>query len=280
MTPHRRHRALALVLPLLAAAGVRGQETDPVASVVARAGRYVREYEQRFSGIVGEEQQIQRLVKQKGDTAKQRTLVSDILFVKAGDRTLVFRDVIAVDGKPVRDRQERLRDLFLGRSRDAVKQAQAIVAESARFDLDFPRFRTLNGLLLPLAIVKPEMSARFRFAANTDGLTFQETRTPSLLRYRRNSAVRDMPLRGGLTIDAASGRLRAASLVAGNADVEGSVDVRYVEDVKVDLFVPAQMRETYRRPAKPKDDHLEVVSDYSNFRRFDVTVEMSIDLPE
>jgi hypothetical protein len=279
MTPHQRCRALAVVL-LLASAGVQGQETDPVASIVARAGRYVREYEQRFSGIVGEEQQIQRLVKQKGDTAKQRTLVSDVLFVKAGDRTLVFRDVIAVDGKPVRDRQERLRELFLGRSRDAVKQAQAIVAEGARFDLDFPRFRTLNGLLLPLAIVKPEMSERFRFAASTEGLTFEESRSPSLLRYRRNSAILDMPLRGRLTIDAASGRLRAANLVAGNADVEGSVDVRYTEDVKVDLFVPAQVRETYRRPSKPKDDHLEVVSDYSNFRRFDVTVEISVDLPE
>jgi hypothetical protein len=280
MSTHQHRRALTLALLLLAASSLRGQQADPASSLVARAGRYVREYEQRFSGIVGEEHQTQRLVKPKGDTATQRTLVSDVLFVKAGDRTLVFRDVIAADGKPVRDREERLQKLFLGGSRDAVKQAQAIVAESARFDLDFPRFRTLNGLLLPLAIVKPEMSERFRFAASTEGLTFEESRSPTLLRYRRNSAVRDMPLRGGLTIDAASGRLRAASLVAGNADIEGSVEVRYSEDAKVDIFVPTQMRETYRRPAKPKDDHLEVVSDYSNFRRFDVTVEMSVDLPE
>jgi hypothetical protein len=280
MSTHHRRRAVTLALLLLAASAPRGQEADPAASLVARAGRYVREYEQRFSGLVGEEHQTQRLVNPKGGTARQRTLVSDILLVKAGDRTLVFRDVIAADGKPVRNREERLRKLFLGSPRDALKHAQAIVAEGARFDLDFPRFRVMAGLTLPIAIVKPEMSERFRFATSAEGLTFEESRSPSLLRYRRGSAVRDMPLRGRLTIDTASGGLRSASLVAGNADIEGSVDVRYTEDAKVDLFVPAQMRETYRHTAKPKDDHLEVVSDYSNFRRFEVTVETSVELPD
>lgn len=270
-----------MVVLLLIGSGVRGQDADPAATLVARAGRYVREYEQRFSGMVGEEHQTQRLVKAAGTTTKQRDLISDILFVKAGDLTLVFRDVSIVDGKPVRNRQERLQQLFLGTPRGAVKQAQAIVAEGARYDIPFPRFRVLSGLMLPLVIVKPGTSERFRFASTDDGVTLDEVRYPTLFRYyRMRSAAVDMPLHGRLSIDAASGELRSASLVAVNAESEGSVEVRYVNDAKIGLLVPAQMRERYRRPAKPKDDHLEVSSDYSNFRRFEVTIEEQVEMPK
>ena len=60
---------------------------------------------------------------------------------------------------------------------------------------------------------------------------------------------------------------------------EGSVDVDYVEDEKLGLFVPVRMRETYQRPSSPKSDRLDVLSEYSNFRRFDVSVTEQIALP-
>ena len=88
--------------------------------------------------------------------------------------TRVFRDVIAVDGKPVRSRDERLKQLFLGPSRKALDQARAIRKESTRYDID-SRFLELAGALtLPLVIVKPRASVRFRFEPTSEGVAFNE----------------------------------------------------------------------------------------------------------
>ncbi len=287
--PRRRvTRVLPVAALLLLASVVRGQDVDPTAALVARAGSYVREYEQRFTGIVGEEHQTQRIVTAAGATTKQRALVSDVLLVRVGDGTRFFRDVIAVDGKPVRDREERLHKLFVGTSRDAMKQVRAIVAESMRYDLGARGksrlFELAGALMLPLAIVKPGTSDRFRFTSTDEGVTFGEVRSPTLFQYRRGMVaprIQDMPLRGRLSIDAASGAIRSASLaVVVDTDLEGAVDVRYEEHTSLGVLVPAEMSESYRRSRKAGGERLEVSSDYSNFRRFEVTVDAQIELPK
>ena len=78
---------------------------------------------------------------------------------------------------------------------------------------------------------------------------------------------------------ASTGAVHSASLAIADADHEGAVDVDYVEDEKLGLFVPVRMRETYQRPSSPKSDRLDVLSEYSNFRRFDVSVTEQIALP-
>jgi len=56
--------------------------------------------------------------------------------------------------------------------------------------------------------------------------------------------------------------------------------VRYGEHPTLGLLVPQEMRETYRHPRKPKEDHLEIASTYTNYRRFEVKVEEQIALPQ
>lgn len=281
MTRHPLRRA-AGVLPvavlLFVCPGVSGQDADPAATLVARAGRYVREWEQRFTGIVGEEQQTQRIVKATGATKKQRNLVSDILIVKVGDGPVFFRDVIVVDGKAVRGRQERLRKLFLGTSRDPMKQAHAIFAESRRYDLR--QVRLPVTFMSPLRVLKPGTSDRFQFAATDEGVSFDEVGSPSLAYTLNRGVRRDLLQHGRLSIDAASGAPRFAHLMAVNALIESSVEVRYVEDARLGLFVPTQVLERHRRPARPEDDQLDISSDYSNFRRFEVIVEERLALPK
>jgi hypothetical protein len=263
-------------------AGARGQDTNPAASLVARAADYVRDYEQRFTGIVAEEHQTQRVLRADGSTAKQRSLVSDVMLVRVdsyGPR--VFRDVIAVDGKPVRSRDERLKRLFLGPSRKALDQLRAIRKENTRYDIG-SRFLELAGALtMPLVIVKSGASVRFRFQPTAEGVAFSEVTSPTMWRSRRGFAgLHDMPITGRMRIDTATGALHSASLALANAENEGSVEVDYAEDEKIGLFVPIRMRETYRRPSSPRSDWLDVVSEYSNFRRFDVSVTEQIALPQ
>src|SRR5262245_39841865 len=98
---------VAFLLPLVSA---RAAQDAVVPDLGARATRYVEEYEQQLSAVVCEERQTQRVVKSDGKTAKTRELVADLLIIRAAGpngqfHTQTFRDVIAVDGKTIRDRQ-------------------------------------------------------------------------------------------------------------------------------------------------------------------------------
>ena len=99
-----------------------GQEVEApsLASVLAAAGEYVTEFRDRLSGIVAEERYRQRAsIPQnvRGFLERQnqrRELRSDFLLVRpeGADQLVEYRDVFEVDGRPVRDRQERLTSLF------------------------------------------------------------------------------------------------------------------------------------------------------------------------
>lgn len=243
--------------------------------LVSRATRYVEEYERQLSAVVCEERQTQRVVKSDGTTRKTRELVSDLLLVRTGDFTQTFRDVIAVDGKPISNRQERLRQLFLGTPRGRLKQAQAIAKEGARYNIGFDR--GLDTLMLPLVILHARRVTGFRFARTADGVTFDEFRSPALLRSSIRGVVSDMFLRGALTIEGDTGRLSGARLVAENPQFTVTVNVRYAEDAASGLLVPVELREDYRTPVEK--DRLEVSATYSNFRRFQVTVDERIEVP-
>lgn len=276
----RSRLALTLLTMLLATAGALDGQDDPVAALVDRASQYVQKYETQFSALVCEEHQTQRILRADGRERKRRDLVSDVLLVKAGDGTSFFRDVISVDGKAVRDRQERLRKLFLDAdaSRTAMRHARAIADESARYNIGFSR--GLDALMVPLEILQPRTAPGFRFTGADQGLAFQEFQSPSMIRYRNGQRAQDMFLGGTFTLDANSGRVHAASLKAANPVFEVTLDVRYIEDPKVELLVPADMHEQYRHAANPKDDWLEVSSTYANYRRFQVTVNERIDEPK
>ena len=102
--------------------------------------------------------------------------------VNAGAWPVVFRDVIAADGKPVRDRSDRLRKLFLDNPKTAVELARAVARESERFNIGLQR--TGNSPLLPLFFLTSRVASGVRFATQGSRLTFQEFRSPSVLSRR------------------------------------------------------------------------------------------------
>ncbi len=273
--------ALSLAL-VVAIAGPRAQQPDPsLATLLERAGQYVEEFEKQFSAVVCEERQTQSLIRADGTVGKQRELKSEFLLVKLGGQSLVaFRDVVEVDGKPVRNREDRLRKLFLEAHGTAVEQARAIVKESGRYNIGVSR--TLNSPLLPLHILSPRVASGFRFSWSNGAVAFEEFRSPSVIRHKAGSQTHDLFARGSFLIAPDSARVRAANLTAGSPSTEfqTAFDVRYDEDPALKLIVPVEMKERYWRPAKPREDHLEIVSRYSKFRRFQVTTEEQIKVPK
>src|SRR5258706_2798324 len=135
-------------------------EEPSLAVVLQRAGAYVTEFQQRLSGIVAEEHYVQEVngFNKRGRTegctshpdpaglscgsimaAPIRTgLKSDLLLVRVpgATRWAEFRDVFEADGIAVRDREERLTQLFLGQDPvSAREQLGRILDASARFNI-------------------------------------------------------------------------------------------------------------------------------------------------
>ena len=105
-------------------------------------GAYVAHYEQAYSAIVSKERYTQRLF--QGTTREERRLDSEVALVPAGDAGwVIFRDVFAVDGAAIRDRQDRLTSLFLSPEADLRAPALRIAEESARYNLG-PIARTIK----------------------------------------------------------------------------------------------------------------------------------------
>ena len=132
--------AAAFVVALAKAAAA---QTD-VSALVDRASAYVERFQQSFGSVVSEEryeQKLRRIPNPTNTSVQQRggggpaetTLVSDFLLVEVtGEGWLPFRDVFERDGKPVRDREQRLAAIFLKGGRDAFEQARAVMDEGAR----------------------------------------------------------------------------------------------------------------------------------------------------
>src|SRR3954465_5039473 len=152
-----------LLASLILAAVVQAQP-PALDDLLDRAPDYVAGYSQSFAGGVADETYRQEAHGARGtdlrgypvETPRQkRDLKSDVLFVRTPDADvwMQFRDVYEVDGKPVRDRAERLTKLFLEPSRSVKKQAEDIAAESARYNIGGVN-RNINIPVLALSILE------------------------------------------------------------------------------------------------------------------------------
>jgi VWFA-related protein len=279
----------------VASVPVEVRPADPVpdadlTSVLARAARYVEAYEQSLAGIVAEERYQQNVVNMSGPmrsrgpmaTSPQRDLRSDLLLVRpAGeDGWIQFRDVFEVDGRAIRDRDERLYKLFVEPTPASRRQAEILQAESARYNIG-PLTRTINVPVLALAIASAERQQAFRFRRVKTDVRDLADRYPEagvwVIEYRetakgtliRGAANRDLPSRGRLWIEAATGRVLRTELISEDVQVKAEITVNYGAEAGLDLLVPVEMREDYALPMS--SIRIEGRATYSRFRRFTVT---------
>ena len=277
---------LALFLALGAVAPARTAEPPDVETILDRAGDYVAEYERTFVGVVAEETYRQQVhgtgVRdlrgfQTEATLQRRDLKSDVLLVRApaGDRWIQFRDVFEVDGKPVRDRDERLTKLFLEPSADARRQEEDIVAASARYNIGGVN-RTVNLPVLALAVLEPKNRPwfTFRIARRTrEGveLEFKEEERGHTMIHTNDD--QPLPAHGRFTIDVETGRVLASTLATETPTLRAQIDVTYGVDPAVAMPVPREMREKY---AAKDGTVTEGRATYARFRRYQVKVDEKI----
>lgn len=277
-----RRRLLAAVLLFCAVPSGQAQPREsPVDSVLRAVADHLDAYERALSSVVAEEDYNQRILESpRPVAAMSRRLRSDILLILDGTYGFVgFRDVFEVDGTPVRDREDRLMDLFLRPRADALEQARRIVAEGARFNITPAGViihRNVNTPFVALKFLRRANQARSSFSITSGRpdrdqavvLAFRERARPRLIASRDGR-----PARGAFTIDPRSGRISRSELVLETGGTTMTIRVSFEEDPKTKLWLPAAMSEhhwSYGGGA------VEGSARYSNYRQFRVETSTEI----
>lgn len=302
----RRWTRFAIVAAVWLATAAMAPHSDPqtpsLQAVLQRAGAYASDYEKRFSILVAEERYEQTTrpeavaaggnlsrenpgggMGQGGGRERRRALRSDYLLVRLdGGGWMPFRDVFEVDGRNVRDREDRVLELFLEPSAASVDQARRIMADSTRHNLGQVQ-RTINIPTLAVLLAQPDMASRFVFERDGEEpaagrqawiLAFREQTRPTLIKTSRGQ---DLLLSGRLWVDPASGTILKTSMTAADPAVRAVVTVTFREDETLKLWVPAQMDEHYSSPHQ--SDVITCTAIYTNYRRFGVSTDEQIRKP-
>jgi hypothetical protein len=267
-----------LLSGILAAAMLSGTRADAqspkVDELVPRATAYAHLFVERFSNVVAEERYEQETTVPR----RKRVLVSDFLLVKppGDDLWNAFRDVAEVDGKPVRDREDRLMKLFLQPSSNALRRAAGIREAGVRHNL--ADIGTLNNPLLVIAFLQSQYVDRFRF--NLAGLDkklgpdvrtvrFVEFRQPTVLKIQANG---DLFSRGLVWMEEGTGRIVKTELQLGGRAAPIRITTLFTFDEALGINVPVVMEDWY----PDRTGEFRGKASYGKFRRFEVKTEETI----
>ena len=299
-TDSQNRAVLAATALAVAFASILIAEEPSLENVLQRAAAYVAEFSQQLSGIVAEEtytQQVRELTTRSSAVALERLLRSDLLLVRpdSSDRYIEFRDVFEVNGKAVRDRDDRLMRLFVEPGADA-NQVKNIIDESARYNIgNIPR--NINTPMLPLYFLQSAQQHRFKFKRARRGgpalsgydapsgvaatfrvsteawiIEFDETRRSTVI---RTNDGRDFPASGRFWIVPDTGAVLMTELVMDSRAVRGVIDVSYQSEPLLGFRVPVEMRERY----VTRNERVEGVATYGRFRQFQVRTDENIAIP-
>ena len=255
-------------------------------AIVDRLATYAERFGLELQGIVARERYVQTLRATSGrpslddDTLagaviETRELLSSLLLVHdATTPWQLHRDVLAVDGRPVEDRDDRLTQLFAG-PRGGTPAPAVIADESARYNLG--RFvRNINIPTFPLIVIHPTRRERFRVRdrgmATVGGapvllLTFEERGGAHTIRGTHGY---DVVLKGTLAVDPATGDLVRASIEPKAHRLEPRLVVHFGRVAGLPLPVPVRLLESYWREGD--DTYVAGEATYDEFRRYGTDV--------
>ncbi len=285
--------AFTLALALFGLTPSGTASADPsIKDVLTRTAAYVAEFQRRLSGIVAEEQYSQVAHASPLTETMRVSLRSDLVLVKPTDANewAQFRDVFEVDGRPVRDREDRLTKLFLEPSEPGQSQMMRILNESARYNIG-AIIRNVNTPLFTLRVLEASEQRRFRFQKSRDArpaaavgdrsdafvfrastevwaLEFREVERPTIIRDVRGRSV---AAHGRVWIEPETGRVLMTELTTSDHGVGATIDVSFQSEPVLGMLVPIEMREHYERGR----DVVDARASYGRFRQFQVNVDQT-----
>jgi len=272
----------------------------PLSVVLSKASSYLEAYAARLSGLVMEESYVQDVeqlnrfgyrMNTRGGVS-HRQLRSDLLLVRpeGADAWMQFRDVFEVDGKPLRDRNDRLEKLFLQPSKSTAEQAEKIVRESARYNIgEFER--NINLPLLAMSVLDRRMQSNFQFRFSDSSESPKLPKSPAFAERPGTVVVEynEVTIRTMITTPQgknlrAHGRFWFAlpdaevlmtELGVDDYTMSATIHVAYDRKPGLAAAVPVEMHELYLNRLN-NSTKVEGTATYSNYRQFDVKVDEQI----
>jgi hypothetical protein len=282
----RRLGVTALAVLLVGARPVAQSPT--LESLLSRATTYVVEYFEIMPNLTAEEHYVQDVVSGRPmltlpnggiKTTHDRELRSDVNLINVGPpiEWRTYRDVYSVDGKPVRDRSDRLGRLILQPAESARVRAERIAAESTRFNIsNVGRF--LNEPALPLVFLHKSLQPRFQFTlGRKDGsawiVSYQERVKPTLFRH---NATQDNPSTGRLWIEPNTGEVTRTEMVLQPSDLRARFTTLFKHEDRFGIAVPTQLQEEIYTSVAASARRVEGAAEYSKYRKFAVTTDEQV----
>ncbi|MGH9145395.1 MAG: hypothetical protein ACRD1Q_01705 [Vicinamibacterales bacterium] len=273
---------MRILVIFLAVASLALNQALTLEDVLSNAEAYVTRFEEAFSTLVAEERYTQQytLLGSTGPGRRpdihQRILKSDFLLVRSerSDTWVPFRDVFEADGRPLREREDRLTKLFVEASEDAYQQAHRISNESTRYNIG-PVTRTVNVPTLPLKFLTSANARRSMFQkageVRLEGVPVWEIRlaemtVPTLIRTSNDMSL---PAEGTFWIEPVTGAVLKAQLRLRTRELRSEITVTYNTFENLDVRVPGELKEKYQGLGF----ELEGTATYGRLRRFRVTTE-------
>ncbi|MEE2638138.1 MAG: hypothetical protein VYE68_13015 [Acidobacteriota bacterium] len=290
LTTHFRSTSTIVAIGLVLIGGTTaGQNTLTLDTVIARASAYVVTYVENLSNVVMEEEYQQTYFRGDGRPPAHSELVSEFLLMRVeadAGQWIGFRDVFELNGRMLRDRQDRLASLFLARHTNAFAQARRISEESARYNLGSTD-RTFNVPTYALFFLHPTNRTRFRFEQDGQGcagvdpaweVTFEEITYPTMARGYQGISL---PARGRFCLDPQSGLVYESQLQLNHPRVGGdrpatdaSARVTFELEPRLQLWVPVEMRDSV---SEQGGSRMVNTARYRNYRQFNVIVTENTD---
>ena len=269
-----------------------GAQESTLENVLSLAAEYVDQYQRDLGVVIAEEHYLQVT-----DGINNRRLVSDLfVFSMPGEQEpwLAFRDVISVNGTPVEDRQQRLEDVFRESPIITGPVRRRLIMESARYNIGGIS-RNMNVPTMALQLLAGSDQHRFLFKKKRDRkideisvweVEFEEHTAPALIKNGRGANLFSY---GTVWIEPTTGRVIQTDFRAKDevAELEIQMRVKYQADEQLGILVPEIMTERYKVRLRPltlspfarRNLEVNCEAKYSNFRRFEVQVDMGVDTP-
>lgn len=289
--------SLALGLSVYLVGALQDPDLD---TVLSRAGDYVQSYGRDLGMMIAREVYVQRtpvasvasLPAAPGLAgnirapmrleSQDREMVSDYMMVRLpdeGEQWVGFRAIVEVDGRAIPNRVERLQELFTGSAEEAIDRWREISNESARYNIG-PVKRNTNVPTFALLILAGGNPDGFEFehvgndrveSLEVWVIEYVERATPTLITGVNGE---DLFAHGRLWIDPNDGRVVRTEVRTGDpkSELRSEVTVRYRPDAELGIWVPRDMKERY----DVGDARIEGTAKYSNFQRFNVSVDTSV----
>jgi hypothetical protein len=263
----RRTLSVALALAALLFARPRAQDTPALEVLLMRAADYVRFFVLTFSDVVAEEQYEQSW------RSFTRRVRSDFHLIQPKDAGgyIALRDVLTVDGTPVRDRDARLMKLLTTPGAGSAARISEVSKEGGRYSFG----GVFNSPVVVHAFLQTAFQDHFRFTLGAPDRTigpdvwtiaFTEAARPTLLRTDRG---RDDPASGQAWLEARTGRILKTELLLSN----DSIIATFRFDERFQIAVPVEMVDKYRY----QNYTVNGTATYGRFLRYHVTTNEAVD---